>query len=72
MEAKKNANGSYTVTIKDVMAEPVDVEAHQVIIGQSDIVPEKFRQQIPERIQLEKDSGKANSGSTGRKDGVAF
>lgn len=71
VEAKKNANGSYTVTIKNVTAEPdMSVEAHQVIIG-SLTVPEKFKN-IPELDTVEKIQAKLTAELTGRKDGVAF
>lgn len=53
VEARKNANGSYTVTIKNVTAVPdMSVEAHRVIIG-SLTVPEKFKN-IPELDTVEK------------------
>lgn len=71
VEAKKNANGSYTVTIKNVTAVPdMGVEAHQVIIG-SLTVPEKFKNN-PELNTVEKIQGKLTAELTGRKDGVAF
>ena len=71
VEAKKNANGSYTVTIKNVTAVPdMSVEAHQVIIG-SLTVPEKFKN-IPELDTVEKIQAKLTAELTGRKDGVAF
>ena len=71
VEAKKNANGSYTVTIKNVTAVPdMSVEAHQVIIG-SLTVPEKFKN-IPELDTVEKIQAKLTAKLTGRKDGVAF
>ena len=71
MEAKKNANGSYTITIKNVTAVPaMSVEAHQVIIG-SLTVPEKFKN-IPELDTVEKIQAKLTAKLTGRKDGVAF
>lgn len=71
VEARKNANGSYTVTIKNVTAVPdMSVEAHQVIIG-SLIVPEKFKN-IPELNTVEKIQAKLTAELTGRKDGVAF
>ena len=71
VEAKKNANGSYTVTIKNVTAGPdMSVEAHQVIIG-SLTVPEKFKN-IPELDTVEKIQAKLTAELTGRKDGVAF
>ena len=71
VEARKNANGSYTVTIKNVTAVPdMSVEAHQVIIG-SLTVPEKFKN-IPELDTVEKIQAKLTAELTGRKDGVAF
>lgn len=71
VEARKNANGSYTVTIKNVTAVPdMSVEAHRVIIG-SLIVPEKFKN-IPELDTVEKIQAKLTAELTGRKDGVAF
>lgn len=71
VEAKKNANGSYTITIKNVTAVPaMSVEAHQVIIG-SLTVPEKFKN-IPELDTVEKIQAKLTAELTGRKDGVAF
>ena len=71
VEAKKNANGSYTVTIKNVTAVPdMSVEAHRVIIG-SLTVPEKFKN-IPELDTVEKIQAKLTAELTGRKDGVAF
>lgn len=71
VEARKNANGSYTVTIKNVTAVPaMSVEAHQVIIG-SLTVPEKFKN-IPELDTVEKIQAKLTAKLTGRKDGVAF
>lgn len=71
VEAKKNANGSYTVTIKNVTAVPdMSVEAHQVIIG-SLTVPEKFKN-IPELDTVEKIQAKLTAELTGSKDGVAF
>ena len=71
VEAKKNANGSYTVTIKNVTAVPdMSVEAHQVIIG-SLTVPEKFKNN-PELNTVEKIQAKLTAELTGRKDGVAF
>lgn len=71
VEAKKNANSSYTVTIKNVTAVPdMSVEAHQVIIG-SLTVPEKFKN-IPELDTVEKIQAKLTAELTGRKDGVAF
>ena len=71
VEAKKNANGSYTVTIKNVTAVPdMSVEAHQVIIG-SLTVPEKFKN-IPELDTVEKIQAKRTAELTDRKDGVAF
>ena len=71
VEARKNANGSYTVTIKNVTEVPdMSVEAHQVIIG-SLTVPEKFKN-IPELDTIEKIQAKLTAKLTGRKDGVAF
>lgn len=71
VEARKNANGSYTATIKNVTAVPdMSVEAHQVIIG-SLTVPEKFKN-IPELDTVEKIQAKLTAELTGRKDGVAF
>lgn len=71
VEARKNANGSYTVTIKNVTAVPdMSVEAHQVIIG-SLTVPEKFKN-IPELDTVEKIQAKLTAELTGSKDGVAF
>ena len=71
VESKKNANGSYTVTIKNVTAVPdMSVEAHRVIIG-SLTVPEKF-QNNPELNTVEKIQAKLTAKLTGRKDGVAF
>lgn len=71
VEARKNANGSYTVTIKNVTAVPdMSVEAHRVIIG-SLTVPEKFKN-IPELDTVEKIQAKLTAELTGRKDGVAF
>lgn len=71
VEAKKNANGSYTVTIKNVTEVPdMSVEAHQVIIG-SLTVPEKFKNN-PELNTVEKIQAKLTAKLTGRKDGVAF
>ena len=71
VEARKNANGSYTVTIKNVTEVPdMSVEAHQVIIG-SLTVPEKFKN-IPELDTVEKIQAKLTAKLTGRKDGVAF
>lgn len=71
VEARKNANGSYTVTIKNVTKVPdMSVEAHQVIIG-SLTVPEKFKN-IPELDTVEKVQAKLTAELTGRKDGVAF
>ena len=67
VEAKKNANGSYTITIKNVTAVPaMSVEAHQVIIG-SLTVPEKFKN-IPELDTVEKIQAKLTAKLTGRKD----
>ena len=71
VEAKKNANGSYTVTIKNVTAAPdMSVEAHQVIIGGL-TVPERFKN-IPELDTVAKIQAKLTAELTGRKDGVAF
>ena len=71
VEARKNANGSYTVTIKNVTAVPdMSVEAHRVIIGDL-TVPEKFKN-IPELDTVEKIQTKLAAELTGRKDGVAF
>lgn len=71
VEARKNANGSYTVTIKNVTAVPdMSVEAHRVIID-SLTVPEKFKN-IPELDTVEKIQAKLTAELTGRKDGVAF
>ena len=71
VEAKKNANGSYTVTIKNVTAVPdMSVEAHQLSIGGL-TVPEKFKN-IPELDTVEKIQAKLTAKLTGRKDGVAF
>ena len=71
VEARKNANGSYTVTIKNVTSVPdMSVEAHRVIIG-SLTVPEKFKN-IPELDTVEKIQAKLTAKLTGRKDGVAF
>lgn len=71
VEARKNANGSYTVTIKNVTAVPdMSVEAHQVIIG-SLTVPEKFKNN-PELNTVEKIQAKLTAELTGSKDGVAF
>lgn len=71
VEAKKNANGSYTVTIKNVTAVPdMSVEAHRVIIS-SLTVPETFKN-IPELDTVEKIQAKLTAKLTGRKDGVAF
>ena len=71
VEARKNANGSYTVTIKNVTAVPdMSVEAHQIIIG-SLTVPEKFKNN-PELNTVEKIQAKLTAKLTGRKDGVAF
>ena len=71
VEAKKNANGSYTVTIKNVTEVPdMSVEAHRVIIS-SLTVPETFKN-IPELDTVEKIQAKLTAELTGRKDGVAF
>ena len=71
VEAKKNANGSYTVTIKNVTAAPdMSVEAHQVIIGGL-TVPERFKNN-PELDTVAKIQAKLTAELTGRKDGVAF
>lgn len=71
VEARKNANGSYTVTIKNVTAVPdMSVEAHRGIIGDL-TVPEKFKN-IPELDTVEKIQTKLAAELTGRKDGVAF
>lgn len=71
VEAKKNANGSYTVTIKNVTEVPdMSVEAHRVIIS-SLTVPETFKN-IPELDTVEKIQAKLTAKLTGRKDGVAF
>ena len=71
VEARKNANGSYTVTIKNVTAVPdMSVEAHRVIIGDL-TVPEKFKN-IPELDTVEKIQAKLTAELAGRKDGVAF
>ena len=71
VEAKKNANGSYTVTIKNVTAAlDMSVEAHQVIIGGL-TVPERFKNN-PELDTVEKIQAKLTAELTGRKDGVAF
>ena len=71
VEAKKNANGSYTVTIKNVTAAlDMSVEAHQVIVGGL-TVPEKFKNN-PELDTVEKIQAKLTAELTGRKDGVAF
>ena len=71
VEARKNANGSYTVTIKNVTAVPdMSVEAHQLIIGGL-TVPEKFKNN-PELDTVEKIQAKLTAELTGRKDGVAF
>ena len=71
VEAKKNANGSYTVTIKNVTAVPnMRVEAHQVIIGGL-TVPEKFKNNS-ELDTVEKIQAKLTAELTGKKDGVAF
>jgi|GEM_PF-314328 len=71
VEARKNANGSYTVTMKNVTAVPdMSVEAHRVIIGDL-TVPEKFKN-IPELDTVEKIQAKLTAKLTGRKDGVAF
>ena len=71
VEAKKNANGSYTVTIKNVTAAlDMSVEAHQVIIGGL-TVPERFKNN-PELDTVAKIQAKLAAELTGRKDGVAF
>ena len=71
VEAVKNANGSYAVTIKNVTAVPdMSVEAHQVIIGGL-TVPEKFANN-PELNTVEKIQTKLTAELTGRKDGMAF
>ena len=71
VEAKKNANGSYTVTIKNVTEVPdMSVEAHRVIIGDL-TVPEKFKN-IPELDTVEKIQAKLTAKLTGSKDGVAL
>lgn len=71
VEARKNANGSYTVTIKNVTAVPdMSVEAHQLIIGGL-TVPEKFKN-IPELDTVEKIQAKLTAELAGREDGVAF
>ena len=71
VEAKKNANGSYTVTIKNVTEVPdMSVEAHRVIIS-SLTVPETFKN-VPELDTVEKIQAKLTAKLTGRKDGVAF
>ena len=71
VEARKNANGSYTVTIKNVTAVPdMSVEAHQLSIGGL-TVPEKFKN-IPELDTVEKIQAKLTAELAGRKDGVAF
>ena len=71
VEARKNANGSYTVTIKNVTAVPdMSAEAHQLIIGGL-TVPEKFKN-IPELDTVEKIQAKLTAKLAGRKDGVAF
>ena len=71
VEARKNANGSYTVMIKNVTAVPdMSVEAHQLIIGGL-TVPEKFKNN-PELDTVEKIQAKLTAELAGRKDGVAF
>ena len=67
VEARKNANGSYTVTIKNVTAVPdMSVEAHRVIIGDLDRSGEI--QKYSGTGYGRKDSGKADSG-TDRQEG---
>lgn len=71
VEAKKNANGSYIVTIKNVTAAlDMSVESHQVIIGGL-TVPERFKNN-PELDTVAKIQAKLAAELTGRKDGVAF
>lgn len=69
--AVKNADGSYTVTIKNITAAIVlNVEAHQVVVD--DLTLPKGFDKIEELNTVQKIKDKLEANMTGRKDGTAF
>ena len=69
--AVKNADGSYTVTVKNITAAIVlNVEAHQVVVD--DLTLPKGFDEIEELNTVQKIKDKLEANMTGRKDGTAF
>ena len=69
--AVKNADGSYTVTVKNITAAIVlNVEAHQVVVD--DLTLPKGFDKIEELNTVQKIKDKLEANMTGRKDGTAF
>ena len=69
--AVKNADGSYTVTVKNITAAIVlNVEAHQVVVD--DLTLPKGFDKIEELNTVQKIKDKLEANLTGRKDGTAF
>ena len=71
LEAVKNTDGSYTITIRDIEAIDVDADTCQLVIGGLTTVPEAFTNN-DELNTVEKIKAKLETRLTARKDGTAF
>lgn len=71
LEAVKNTDGSYTITIRDIEAIDVDADTHQLVIGGLTTVPAAFTNN-DELNTVEKIKAKLETRLTSRKDGTAF
>lgn len=70
LEAVKNANGSYTITIRNIEALTINADTHQLVIGDL-TVPTAFEGN-DELNTVEKIKAKLETRLTARKDGTAF
>lgn len=71
VDAVKNSDGSYTVTISGVIGEiTTDIKAHQLVVGAL-TVPERFTEN-PELNSVEKLQRKLEAAVTGSKDGIVY
>lgn len=71
VNAVKNSDGSYTVTISGVNGRiTTDIKAHQLVVGTL-TVPEAFKN-IPELNTPEKIQSKLEAAVTGSKDGIVY
>lgn len=71
LEAVKNTDGSYTITIRDIESIDVDADTCQLVIGGLTTVPEAFTNNN-ELNTVEKIKAKLETRLTARKDGTAF